>query len=79
MCVCVCVCCPDLFGFCRWEWLHRGIGFVVNPRAKACAMVVAAAANDTWEWRGVAVPVIGDTWDADFVGYISAHAFAEEF
>ena len=38
---------------------------VVGPEAETCGMAVAAAENDTWEWCGVVVPVIRDTWDAD--------------
>ncbi len=41
------------------------IAIVVNSAAEACGLAVAADADATWEWCGVLVPVIRDTWDAD--------------
>jgi hypothetical protein len=36
-----------------------------GPEAELCETDVAVTRSDTWEWCGVKVPVVKDTWDAN--------------
>ena len=38
---------------------------VVGPEDELCAAAVVVTEGDTWEWCGVKVPVVRDTWDAN--------------
>ncbi len=41
-----------------------------GPEAELCEVDVVVTENDTWEWFGVKVHVIRDTWDADVLALV---------
>ena len=49
---------------------HAGVGAAHadafdGPEAELCEAAVVVTKGDTWEWCGVKVPVVRDTWDAN--------------
>ena len=36
-----------------------------GPEGELCEKAMGVTEGDTWEWFGVKVPVVRDTWDAD--------------
>jgi hypothetical protein len=38
---------------------------VDGPEEDLCEGAVVVTKGDTWEWCGIKVPVVRDTWDAD--------------
>ena len=38
---------------------------IEGPLDEICSVAVVVTEGDTWEWSGVNVPVVRDTWDAD--------------
>ncbi len=49
---------------------HAGVGAAHTaafdrPEAELCEAAVVVTKGDTWEWCGVKVPVVRDTWDAN--------------
>ncbi len=51
--------------------MRSALTFVFDgPEDELCEKAVVVTEGDTWEWFGVKVPVVRDTWDVDVLALV---------